>query len=302
MTDWQLSPDMYYCYAKCPPACRPACLPACLCTCLSACAYLPASFLACLPAACLTARVYVCLDACMHACTTCPCQPACLFDCVHTCLPSCRLTDKPACPNYMYACLLACLHVCLPASLPACLLAFLPAYMPAGSPTCVPACLRLACLRALSPCLICPALPYLPCRPCPPAWLSLLSWRPSKPKTMEITSQPYAPRPVLQLGSALSIITYMGLPEELCLIPKLCYSSPASSSNRWIASTSRLKPAFAMHSFASQGGSSFPARIITLRANTLPMSGLISASSVYTPTHPLPTGSELSKDPGRVAL
>ena len=44
------------------------------------------------------------------------------------------------------------------------------------------------------------------------------------------------------------------------------------------------------------------ATIITLRANTLPMWGPIVAPSVYIPTHPLPTGSELSQCPGRVAL
>ena len=108
--------------------------------------------------------------------------------------------------------------------------------------------------------------------------LSCLSWAASaiserpRTKTKKIMSHkctPHSPKPVLHLGSALRIITGMEPLQDLYLTPKLCYSSPSSSSDRWIASTLRLKHAFAICSFASQCDSSFPARIITLRAYLL---------------------------------
>ena len=86
------------------------------------------------------------------------------------------------------------------------------------------------------------------------------------------------------------------------LIPKDCYPSPSSRSDSWILSISCLKVRLAISTFGRRSHVSSQARIITLRANALPMWRIIVAPSVYTPTHPLPTGSELSKSPGRVAL
>ena len=40
------------------------------------------------------------------------------------------------------------------------------------------------------------------------------------------------------------------LQREPCLIPKECYSSPASRSDRWILSTLHVKHLFATHTFA----------------------------------------------------
>ena len=82
-----------------------------------------------------------------------------------------------------------------------------------------------------------------------PSWAdSAASGHTRNYNSIKITFPVCAPKPVLQLGSALSITTDMGILQKLCLIPKLCYSSGASSSDRWVASTSRLKPASATHS------------------------------------------------------
>ena len=85
---------------------------------------------------------------------------------------------------------------------------------------------------------------------------------------------------VQQLGSMLSITTDMGLVLDLSLIPKLCYFSPASRSDRWIRSTSRLKTRLATHSFGPERGCSSPVRIITLRALTSLRKQRSSASHV----------------------
>ena len=53
---------------------------------------------------------------------------------------------------------------------------------------------------------------------------------------------------------------------EPCLIPKECYSSPASRSDSWIMSTSCLKGALATNMFAPKGAAYSHGCIITLRA------------------------------------
>ena len=74
------------------------------------------------------------------------------------------------------------------------------------------------------------------------------------------------PKPVLHEISTLVIITSMPFTQDLSLIPKLGSSSPASNSDRWIRSTSRLKTRLATHSFGLRGQLLSPGRIITLRA------------------------------------
>ena len=101
-----------------------------------------------------------------------------------------------------------------------------------------------------------------------------------RPQTMKSIKIYHVTRPVLHLGSALSISMDMGLPLEASLTPKLCYSWPSSNSDSTIRSTSCLKHAFATNRFAPNCLCSSPARIITLRASASKRKQVSSASHV----------------------
>ena len=84
-------------------------------------------------------------------------------------------------------------------------------------------------------------------------------------KTMRIY---HVAKPVLQLGSVLSITMDMGLSLGPSMTPKLGYSWPSSNSDGTIPSTSRLRP-LATYMFGPHRGLSLPVRTTTLRDELL---------------------------------
>ena len=83
---------------------------------------------------------------------------------------------------------------------------------------------------------------------------------------MEIMKIHHGTKPVLQLCSALMIITDMAITQDLSSIPKLCSLRSSSNSDSRILSTLHLKHLLAINMFAFNGRPFSPDTIITLRA------------------------------------